>query len=72
MNNNKTCKTCKYFNEKIGWDSEEEGGCMRLGNNQLIVADTWFKRFITFNKDANPQFVHVGGNFGCILHEVKE
>lgn len=68
----KHCKTCKYFDTSIGWSSEEEGGCRRLGANDIIVADTWFKQFITFNKDGNPTFVHVGENFGCVLHEEKE
>jgi hypothetical protein len=68
----KNCKTCKYFDTAQGWDSEEEGGCKRLGNNDILFADVWFRRFIVFHKDHNPAYVHVGSEFGCILHENKE
>jgi hypothetical protein len=61
------CKNCKFFDIAFGWpESREDGSCSRLGNNGMIVADAHFNQFITFRKDPNPDFVHVGENFGCV------
>jgi len=68
--NQARCSTCRHWDTEHGWDGKEDGMCERLGGNKYIVADTWFKMFITFGGDGNPHSVHTGANFGCVFHEI--
>ena len=63
------CSTCKYYQPQYGWRGDDDGNCSRLGSNDLLIFDAKQNQFIAFNKDSNPQSVHVGKNFGCVLHK---
>ncbi len=68
----KRCETCLHFQTQYGWEGKNDGNCNRLGSNQYLIFDSKQNQFISFNNDKNPISVHVGKNFGCVLHKAIE
>ena len=69
--NKQKCKDCINFDVTTGWSGDDDGCCKRLGSNKLLIFDAKQNQFISFTRDSNPQSVHVGKNFGCVLFDSK-